>query len=236
MKTFKILISTALILGMTGFFSGCNKNGNVKKPNCRIITETVVATGPAIRFWYNSDGKVSRSVANNGSVQAYTYDGNVTTILALDSGSFRSRTIVTNNAAGLATNVRVEQDDAGTIWSNTKYEYNGEELAKSTNTTSSGGTPSIATFSWSNGNLVTETSGANTATYDYYTDKPWRSGDYWSFAESLEGFEIVRNKNLLKSVATVVFTYEFASDGKISSLKLSSPGSVNFVDYEYECL
>jgi len=237
MKTFKILISTVLILGMTGSFSGCKKNNDtVKKQSFRFLTETIVATGPTIRFSYNSDGKVSRIVTNNGVVQAYTYDGNITTIVTLDSIVFSSRTIITNNAAGLATNVRIEQDDAGTIWSNTKYEYNGEELAKSTNSNSSGGTPTITTYSWSNGNLASETTGSSTITYDYYTNKPWQIGDYWSFAQSIEGFEIVRNKNLLKSFSNnISLSYDFGLDGNITSLKFSRGSSITFIDYEYEC-
>ena len=237
MKTFKILISAVLIFGITGIFSGCKKDdNNFKKQKCWIATETIVGTGPAIRFSYNSDGKVSRVVLDNGVVQAYTYDGSITTILTVDSGAFDSRTIIAKNAAGLATNVRNEFDDAGTSWSNTKYEYNGEELVKSTNTRSSGGTPEISNFSWSNGNLVTENPGSGPITYDYYTDKPRQNGDYFAFVESIQGFEIVRNKNLLKSISpNVLFTYDFAPDGNISTLKISGGSSVNFIDYEYLC-
>jgi hypothetical protein len=238
MKTFKILFSAVLILGITVSFSGCKKNDDtVKKPVCRFLTETIVGTGPSLRFSYNNDGKVSRIVVNNGTVHAFTYEGNITTIITVDSGAFRSRAIVTNNDAGLATNVRTEQDAAGTVWSNTKLEYNGEELAKSTNTSSTGSTPTITTYSWSNGNLVSETSGSGTINYEYYTDKLWQMGDYWSFVESIEGFEIVRNKNLLKSLPTnTLLTYDFGLDGNITSLKINSGSSVNFIDYEYECM
>ena len=87
---------------------------------------------------------------------------------------------VTLNANGLASNVRTENNVAGTSWDNTLYEYSGTELIKSTYTNSAGDPVEISTFTWSGGNLTSITSGSSTTTISYYTDKPAQPGDYFS--------------------------------------------------------
>src|SRR5258708_36720762 len=123
MKTKKILISVILLLAIAATFSGCKKSDD-KKPTCRIITATPVPGTDAIHFSYNSAGKLDRIVSAS-TIILFDYTGNTSTVTTLNGGTFSSKKIVTINAVGLATNVRVENNISGTNWSNTSFNYNG---------------------------------------------------------------------------------------------------------------
>jgi hypothetical protein len=233
MKTFKILITTTLVLGITGIFNGCKKDTDIK-PVCRIINVSFNPSGGPFNLSYNSDGKISRAITGT-NVTTYTYTGNTTIVTLFDAGTFNNKKIITMNAAGLATNIRTENNIAGTDWLNDAFEYNGEEISRSTHTASTGGSPTITTYTWSNHNLVSETLGSITTTYDYYTDKPRQNGDFLSLLQLIGGYEVYRNKNLLKSFNGTIFTYNVGTDGNISSAELTSGSSVSFIDYQYQC-
>jgi hypothetical protein len=143
MKSLKILIATALAFLITGIFSGCKKN-NDKKPVCQIITATMGPQGIVYQLLYNSDGKLNR-VTVGTRVTTFEYTGDTTIATTLNAGSFSNKMIIKLNAVGLATNIKTENNLAGTDWSNTAYEYSGEEVIKATNTTSGNSTPSITT-------------------------------------------------------------------------------------------
>jgi hypothetical protein len=51
----------------------------------------------------------------------------------------------------------------------------------------------------------------------------------------LQGYEIYRNKNLLKTIAGTSLNYEFGTDGKISSLSATTGANETFINYEYQC-
>ncbi|MDP4265753.1 MAG: hypothetical protein Q8941_24760 [Bacteroidota bacterium] len=233
MKTFSLFLLAILMLIMTGIFTGCKKS-NDKKTSCKISTITPVPTGTALQLSYNSEGRLSRVVSGT-SVLTYEYTDNTTIVTALNADTLNSKTIVNLNPAGLAINVRVETDASGANWNNTFYEYNEDELAKSTFTISTGGRPVISTYGWSNHNMVSSTTDTTTTNYGYYTDKPRQSGDYLDLVQQLQGYEIYRTKNLVKSISSAVITYEFGSDGKINSLQATTGTTSSFLDYQYQC-
>jgi len=222
-----------------GTFTRCKKN-NDKAPECRIISATGVPGGASYQLTYDNTGKLSRVVLGQGVITYdYTGNGNMVTVTNMDSGQFRSRTVVTLNPVGLASNVRVEDDLTGATWSNTSYEYNGDELSRSTSTSSAGGAPSVSTYTWSDGNMISATTDPtgpmpSTSTFEYYTDKPRQNGDFLLLLQLLQGYEIYRNKNLIKGISGAVLTYIFAKDGKIASLEVAE-GTTSFLDYQYQC-
>lgn len=233
MKPLKILITAALSLFITGIFSGCEKNNDTMLM-CRIIASASPSTGIVTHLSYNSDGKLNSATAGT-TTATYEYTGNTVTITTMSSGTFLSKRIATLNAAGLAINVRTESNSTGTIWSNDAYEYSGEELIKSTNTSSTGSSPVVSTYSWFNQNLITSITGSTISPIDYYTDKPRQNGDYLSYAQLIQGYEIIRSKNLVKALTGSTFTYEFSSDGNISSVAFSSGNNTTTLNYQYEC-
>ncbi len=237
-RSLKLLILSALLFTASGIFSGCKKS-NDKKPTCRIIAASIPSSGVVFNFLYNNNGKLSRISTAFGTA-SFDYPADNTVIVTTQaSDTFQSRKIIKVNAAGLATNVRIENNTAGTQFTNDAFEYTGNELAKQTSTSSFDPNPRITTYTWFNGNMVSIASGgAITESREYFTDKPRQDGDFFTFNQFIQGFEIVRTKNLVKSTSQsgLNFTYEFGADGNISSVKATfSSGVSAFQDYQYEC-
>lgn len=239
LRSLKNLIIPATAILLSNLFHGCKKNndGNKKnnvKPSCLIGTVLVVRMGDRLNFFYNSDGKLGTVIAGS-TVTTYDHSMNGTVVTTRDAGNFRDKTTVTLNDAGLATNVRTENDTAGTHWINYAYEYNGDELARSVATRSGNSDSAITTYGWLNHNLVTLVSGTTATSFDYYSEKATQTGDYLSFIQLLQGYDIYRTRNLLKSISGSGVIYEFTPDGNISSATIGSGGDSTKFDYGYQC-
>jgi hypothetical protein len=236
MKTFRLTTMTSLLVILA--FTACKKDKDEKKkPTCRIITITPSPSGNSFNISYNSEGKIS-TMSTGNDITTFAYSGNTIIGTTTTSGTFSSKKIITLNSNGLATNVKTEFNTSGTNWSNDVYEYSGTELIKATNTSSGGGSPSISTVTWSNGNLVSISSGSSVSTIDYFTDKPAQTGDYLDIAQLVGGFQIYRTKNAIKSLfsgSTITsFNYNFDADGKITSLTASGGTNITY-SYQHQC-
>src|SRR4029453_15418947 len=123
----KIIIKLSAVLIMASLlFTTCAKRINT---NCRIVASSLNPFEDTTRIYYGSNGKVQK-VVNSFCVTEYAYSGNKVTLIRKDTGKFIAKTIVDLNNKGLATNVKVYFDEAGTGWVNTAYEYDGEEVQK----------------------------------------------------------------------------------------------------------
>ena len=232
MKISKILFGAAWTIIIAVSFNACKKNTD-KKSVCRIIAFTVA--GQVYHISYNNQGKII-SLTGGSLSDSYDYFGDTTIVTSLDAGTFASKTTIALNKAGLATNVRTENNGSGTDWTNDVFEYNGDELAKQTSTRSADTIKGITTYAWFNHNMISETMGSNTTVLGYYTDKPRQDGDYLAFIQFISGYEVYRTKNLLKTFGSATLTYDFGSDGNISSLTITSPGGTpESLNYQYEC-
>lgn len=230
-KPLKIFFILSLLV--TGTFTACKKN-DVEKPTCRIVSVFVPSATALYHLSYNSNGKLSSATAGPLNI-LYEYIGNTTIVTTLDSGKFRSKSVIIANTAGLATSVKTENNAAGTDWTNTIYEYNGEELIKATTTSSVVAITSVTTYTWLNHNVtsISETPGTQMV-LNYYMDKPKQTGDYLSIVQLFDGYETIRNKNLLKTYSQVDFIYDFGPDRNISSVG-AAPNNQKLFEYEYEC-
>jgi len=230
----KLLLIAVLI---TAVLASCKKD-TTPKPICKIITMTPSGGGTlTYNFSYNSDGTLStRSYGTY--ISTYSYSANTVIATTTNGGVFSSKEIITLNANGLASNVRTEDNVAGTIWANTLFEYSGDELIKSTDTNSAGDPVDISTFTWSGGNLVSITSGSSISTLAYYTDKPAQTGDYFSVIQLTFGYQIYRVKNAIKSSgegsSINSYSYSFDTDGKIASMTVTGNSTSTF-NYQYQC-
>jgi len=236
MKTIRLTTLTSLFLILV--FSACKKdNDEKKKPTCRIITITPSPSGNAFNITYNSEGKIS-TISTGNDITTFAYSGNTVIGTTNTSGVFSSKKIITLNANGMATNVKTEFNSSGTNWSNDLYEYSGTELIKATSTSSTGGTPSVSTLTWSNGNPVSATTGTSVTTLDYFTNKPAQTGDYLDIAQLVVGYRIYKPKNAIKSLLNGTninsFDYTFDSDGKITSLVATGATNTTYT-YQYQC-
>jgi hypothetical protein len=230
----KLFLMAVLI---TAVLASCKKD-STPQPICRIITITPSGGGTLLyNLSYNSDGKLSTS-SYGSNTTTFSYVGNTIIETTTNGGAFGSKKTVTLNANGLASNVKTENNVAGTVWDNTVYEYSGTELIKSTNTNSAGDPAGISTFTWSGGNMVSITSGSSTSAISYYTDKPSQTGDYLSVLQLLFGFDLYRVKNAIKSSvsgsSTTSYSYTFDTDGKITSVSVTG-NSTTTLTYQYQC-
>ncbi|MFT3979137.1 MAG: hypothetical protein QM687_01615 [Ferruginibacter sp.] len=235
MKKHPIFAGALLCLSMTTIFSACSKDDDT--PACKIITITPSA-GTGTNITYNDDGSI-HSISSGTSVKTFAYSGNTAIATEMNSGVFSSKVIITNNSSGLATNVRTENDMAGTSWSNLAFEYSGTQLIKQTSTNSSGGTPGVTTVAWTNGNPTEVSSGgSNIQTIDYYSDKRSQTGDYWDIAQTMQGYRIIRAKNPIKSIlsgSTITnLSYGFNADGNITSLNATGGSTITY-NYQLQC-
>jgi hypothetical protein len=231
LKQLKIFIALSFIITVT--FTACKKN-DLEKLTCRVTSVYIPSSATIYHLSYNSNGKLSR--ATGGPVEIlYEYIGNTIIVTTLDSGKFLSKSIIIANTAGLATSVKTENNVTGTDWASTIYEYNGEELIKATTTSSTVAVASVTTYAWSGHNVthITETPGTPMV-LDYYMDKPRQTGDYLSTVQLFDGYETLRNKNLLKTYSELNFVYNFSPDGNISSVGTASNNQKIF-EYAYQC-
>jgi hypothetical protein len=233
MRPLKFALYSMLLLALTGINTGCKKS-NDKKASCQLSSASSATAGNAYVFLYNNEDKLIRTTLNSNLV-TYDYSGNTTVVTSLDSGKFFSKSTVTNNSDGLAINVRTDYDLAGTMWSNTFYEYTGTELSRSTFTSSAGGNATVNTYTWSNQNLIASKQDTSISTLEYYIDKPRQTGDFLSLIQFIQGYEIYRTKNLLKSLTGSNLIYVFGTDGKINSVEVVSGTTTSILDYQYQC-
>ena len=239
MKTLNLLPTVSVTLFTISFFVACKKDKDAQnKPACRVITITPSSSpGDSYNVTYNTDGKPG-TISSGNDVTAFAYSGNTAIATTNTSGAFSHKTVITFNSNGLASNVKTEYNLTGTNWNNSVYEYNGTELIKSTSTSSGGGSPYVTMLTWSNGNLVSAASGSSTTTLDYYTDKPAQPGDYLYLSQLVSGYQIYKTKNLVKSLLSgsdiTGFSYNFGSDGYITSVTVSGSSPATYT-YQYQC-
>ena len=217
----KLLLKLFVSMGFIFFVAGCKKDKtDTPQSTCKVTT--IVSGGGSITVAYNNSGQIS-SVTIGDTVNTYSYSGSTITESILIAGQFAQKIIVTVNSAGLATNVKSEYTVDGSVWDNQAYEYDGNQASKITYTTYLGGSADVATFQWSDGNLVSITDGSDVTTFDYYTDKTSQPGDYLALSQLIQGYEVFRSKNMVKSITDGTdmtnITYVFDNDGKVTSLQ-----------------
>lgn len=237
-KTIKMKKNSTIVLVtliVTCIVSGCKKDSVVLKPTCRIIT----ASGGSgqLNFSYDSEGRLA-STSSGALTVSIAYNGNTVITNTRKNDVFYEKKIITLNSNGLASNARIETDIAGTNWENYLYEYSGSEVIKQTYTTSADPMPVVSTLTWSGGNLVAITTPTSTTTLDYYKDKTAQEGDYLLLQQLQSGYQILRNKNLVKSVLSgsniSSFDYAIDADGKITSMTLQGSSSGTYT-YQHQC-
>jgi hypothetical protein len=233
----KILSGLIVTMSFILFITGCKKDDPAApQSTCKITS--IVTGGGAIAISYNTDGTID-SLSVGTAVISYSYSGNIITENTTVSGQFAGKVIVTVNSAGLATNVKSEYSEDGTQWDNEAYDYDGNQASKLTYTSSYGGSAEISTFQWSGGNLVSISDDGDVTNVDYYTDKASQSGDYLSLSQLIQGYEVFRNKNMIKSVTDgtdiINITYVFDNDGKVTSFTEDDGTDQTAYGLSYQC-
>jgi hypothetical protein len=240
----KVNLLSLIVIGFVFTFFSCSKNDGPANdpPACRIVT-IIPGSGDSIHIKYNAEGKIASSKQGT-TVKNFKYSGNSIiineNIITAGDIIFQSKTFVTVNEHGLATNAKTENNVSGTDWTSLAFEYIGKEVVKQVST-SSGGITSIITMKWTNGNLTSLASGINTATIEYYADKPSRPGDFWHLKQLLEkGYFIIASKNAVKSqlfggtFANIFYITDNEGKFTSTSLDFGTPPVETYI-FEYQC-
>jgi hypothetical protein len=238
MKTF--FLTTGLLITASLLFPGCKKDKDEEppvppKPVCRTLT--ITESSVTASFVYDANKKVSRVAYSDGTIEDYTYKGDTTKILRTTSGAFEFRKIITNNADGMATQVRIEDNAAGTSGLIISYVYNGTELIQEVQKPIGSATTTVTIYTWTAGNLTELKSGTSVTTLDYYNNKESQLGNYLEAVNVSQGYNIFKTKNLVKRITqsgtATEITYTFNADNNITSAVFS--GSSSALLFTYQC-
>lgn len=233
--------SMTIIVMIASLISACRKGDNKgldasSNAVCKISRIIEHGTGDTIIITYDNLGRII-SFSGTTSTSIYSYSTNKTVINKMVDGDFFSRTTFNLNKEGLPTNARTEYDQTGSQWVNIVYEYQGNELSKSTTTSSDGNAPVQAKYTWSNGDMISVSDGNEVTAFDYDISQPHRNGDYLSALQLLSsGLDIIKPKHLVTSMDGIQFSYSFSSEKNILSLSTQT-GNASFkiYDYSYQC-
>lgn len=220
-----------LITGALAFTASCNKKDSAPQQVCKI--QRVVSGNDSYLFSYDDQFRISK-IESPDKVANYSYNGNQSIILTTSSGSFSSKRIITKNDAGLILNVKTENNTNGTLWTNEAYTYNGNQVATSVSSNSTGIGNSTTNYVWaSDGNLSTIISGSGATTdLSYYTDQAFQEGDFLNALTLIQnGYTFYKNKNLVKSVSSNAISYDFDTENKINKINVNS----SVIQIEYTC-
>jgi len=208
-------------------------------PTCLISQATFsgahINQGPT-RYTYDAQGRLVRSVESDTVITTFTRAADSIVAITTVKGLAITRTVITNNKDGLASNIHGTLDAAGELWFNIDYEYSGQELTRSTFVSTTLTDAIVTNFTWSGGNMVSFSNDTTTSHLEYYTDQPRQQGDAFFFDQFTGGFEVSRTRNLLKSRYGLTYTYQFRPDGKITSVTAKDTVGETFITkYDYEC-
>jgi len=236
---FRLLLAVSVIAG----FAACKKKSSSTpaKPQCKIValTDNYSGNTTAFTITYGNDGKVSTLVAKGSSNfrKVFTYSGSMIFINVSDTtGTVTETDTVTLNSSNLVLSVHQHYSASSYYYTTMTYDATNQ-LA--TTTATSGGTPTVTTYSWTNGDMTQSTDGSTTSTYTYYTDKNAEDGDLFQVEQLVQyGAFYINNKHLIKGTggSTVLnCNYVFDTDGKITSLTATNGANVETISYQYQC-
>lgn len=220
-----------LVTGALAFTASCNKKDSTPVQVCKV--QRVVSGNESYIFSYDDQFRISK-IETPDKVSSYSYNGNQSTILTTSSGSFSNKRIITANDAGLVQNVKTESNTSGTIWNNVTYTYNGNQVATSVSTNSTGLGSSTTNYVWaSDGNLSTIISGSGgTTDFNYYSDQAFQEGDFLNVFNLIQnGYTFYMNKNLVKTAGSNPITYLFDAANKVNKINVNS----SVIQVEYTC-
>lgn len=258
----------SVLLLSAGILGSCHKDNNSPAPppdkNCRIAVATSKSGATTVIYTlsYDNDGRISKVSTDDFYKMRYQFNyaqGQFTRDGYSDhwEGQLTNQLHAELNSMGLPTLIvekRYDYTPAAQppklmVTVTSTYEYNSKgELQLSTQKSEYVGNPAsnssgTTTYTWANGNVVKqETTGAGTATFEYYTDRPAQKAGAVSFDNLMStGVNPVSNKNLVKSLtdgATIInVNYDYDETGKIkvATLTGSGAGAGREVKYQYSC-
>jgi hypothetical protein len=226
------------VLFITSSFIACKKDKE-KQSECR-VTRLIRENGQTYDFTYGDDGKLKSMLSlPTNELSSFSYNGNKTTVNVTKNGNFNLKLFVTNNAAGLATNILIETLASGKDWFNQAITYEGQKIVSNEVTDSGGNDSAIASYIWKDGNPSVLINDGDIFHYEYYTEKPFQPGDWRDIQQLIGGYRIYQYQNLLQSSEIngnkTYYTYKFDESGRIIQSTSTSKNISTVFDIKYEC-
>lgn len=238
------------LFALSIFFLSCSKSeNNADNPpqpqtgtelfaNC-VVIQTDRNGFQSHYFEYDAQKRLVKH-KYSGYENTLTYNGNTVTNTQTTDGQPHYKRIITVNAKGFATNIRVEYPNG--TWTNEAYEYDGDRLIKKSTHTNSNATLKHTAYQWLDGNMVGETAPTgDITTYTFNTDEFFQKGENAGIGELEVGYKTVRNKNRVKTTKSpsgTVTTYGYSEDseGKITRKQVTSTSGANYAEtIKYQC-
>ena len=213
--------------------------------NCQITgAYTTLSTGDTSYYYtytFNNDGRISGSVYKDANATynysvSFSYNGNMI-YRAVAAGANSSVDTITLNANGMISKDK-EVVGASTWISNWVYDAN--QQLTNFNQQQDAYPPYTATYEFANGdNTLNTTAGFASDTLAYDLTKPAVHGNQDEVNQLLSlGAMYIKNKHLIVSShhgSTILYSYEFNSDGNISAVKITAGSGYTITHFTYNC-
>lgn len=239
----KKLSPIAIVLLLT--LAACRKSDKAAPAptDCRTATMivNVGAITSAYSFTYDESGKLSRVFSKEHEINfVYNANGYVARFRMGDR-LFRQSTVTTDAQQRPVSAKIIDYLNDGTEQTETvTCEYNSKNELVRQVSQKPGKPDAVTVTAWADGNCMAISENGQGMSLDYYTDKPVQQADIFRISQLLlHGYVNVFNKNLAKSMNTPAYTtnyaYEFDSNGRIVSARLTTGAMVETRSFQYDC-
>lgn len=233
-KVAPFLIVTTLCLFLT---PSCGKKNNTRTCQIITVTDSYGTSTTTYNVTYNNSGQISTEQYSDGAnnySRVFTYIGS-TEMMTTSGGPSTITDSISLNGNGM---IGSDYETDGTNTAVTTYTYSGTELQKSV-TVYDGGAPSTSTYTWTNGDLASSTTGGSSQTFTY-NSKTSEEGDYWQIVQLIDyGASFVRTAHQLsgyQSGTTIEnINYAYDNSGKITGVTGTTGTNVENIGYQYSC-
>lgn len=237
MFTFKKTYPVLLLL----VFLSCSRNNTPAGKNCRVISETINdgTTVIKLKYEYNSDGKLSRSLRTGGydDTVTYSYSGNKIFREGASGGPHSFDTSTVNDAGFLL------HGQSGTHTTDCVYDANGQLVSYSQRWGSN--PPQTSTYVFTNGDYTSSLgSDGSTDTLSYDLSKPASNVEEGELYRLTYGVYTIKSKHLLLSEKQVSntgtfianYSYQFDGNGNVSTITIKNANNATTtISFIYAC-
>jgi hypothetical protein len=241
-KDLKYFLGCTFIIAL----ASCAKKDQTSAPfipanNCKITAASITSgTGTNLgnyNFAYNSDGKLEKSIFGGPYADTAYYSYNASLIYrSVAAGIYSSVDTITLNNAGFMVHDKAVIS-GGIYMTNYVYDANGD-LQTLTQLQDSVATV-FATYTFTNGDNTLIVDGPSLDTLVYDPNKLAVTGNIDQFHQELYiGGIYSKSKHLLMSDShgfTTNYTYTYADNGNITSIKMTSGTDSQTITYTYDC-
>ena len=222
---------------------------SIAQQPCR-LSKIIFPEGSIYHFQYDTQNRLQTiTVPADKYVDSFFYYHDSVVIITFINKLPDSRTVYTFNKNGLVAHKKKEAYQYYGWREEIDYEYKNDQLIQIKQTGRLQSEPpskakaTTEIYTWKRGNLVKIQHFENGKYFgnenlQYYTEKPFRTGDYQSYEQIMTGLSTLKPANLLKAIIgpeILKLSYEWDENGNIISMTEEEENDIRVTKYEYEC-